>query len=193
MPSGCSLRKLPLFVLLLEATLRQRRSLVEWVTAALVTGGCARLPNSAGRIASSGTLVGIVRALLRAVAVGNRALAARHSASAIAFWQNACARVPAAARRSHGGGSGCARHPAPRRLGVVCTAFAHTFFIRSLLALSAHTASVVAALEPVYGIALALLLLGEIPPARTLAGAVLIIGAALYATWRSGRGIRRLR
>jgi predicted dehydrogenase len=61
-------------------------------------------------------------------------------------------------------------------------ALAHTLFIRSLRALSAHTASVVAALEPVYGIALALLLLGEMPPVRTLAGAVLIIGAALYAT-----------
>jgi drug/metabolite transporter (DMT)-like permease len=76
-------------------------------------------------------------------------------------------------------------------LGVVCTALAHTLFIRSLRALSAHTASVVAALEPVYGIALALLLLGEVPPARTLAGAVLIVGAALYATRRSGRAIRR--
>jgi drug/metabolite transporter (DMT)-like permease len=41
---------------------------------------------------------------------------------------------------------------------------------------------VVTTLEPVYGIALAFLLLGETPDARTLAGAVLIVGAALWAT-----------
>jgi drug/metabolite transporter (DMT)-like permease len=51
--------------------------------------------------------------------------------------------------------------------------------------LSAHTASVVAALEPVYGIALAWALLVEVPGARTLAGAALIVGAAVFATWRS--------
>jgi drug/metabolite transporter (DMT)-like permease len=50
---------------------------------------------------------------------------------------------------------------------------------------SAHTASVVAALEPVYGIALAVLLLGEVPSPRTLLGASLIVGAALVATRRA--------
>jgi drug/metabolite transporter (DMT)-like permease len=188
----------PLFVLLLEAALRQRRlRLVEWVTAGLVTGGLLLVvpefhwQNRIVQGLSWGIVSGFTFALL---AVGNRALAARHSASAIAFWQNACAAVcllPLVAVT--------AVVPDARGilllvvLGVVCTALAHTLFIRSLSVLSAHTASVVAALEPVYGIALALLLLGEMPPARTLAGAVLIIGAAIYATWRSGRAIRRLR
>jgi len=45
-------------------------------------------------------------------------------------------------------------------LGLVCTAFAHTLFIAALRTVTAHTASVIAALEPVYGIALALLLSG---------------------------------
>jgi drug/metabolite transporter (DMT)-like permease len=67
-------------------------------------------------------------------------------------------------------------------LGLACTALAHTLFIASLRRVSAHVASVVAALEPVYGIALAALLLHEIPTLRTLVGAVLIVGAALYAT-----------
>jgi drug/metabolite transporter (DMT)-like permease len=48
--------------------------------------------------------------------------------------------------------------------------------------LSAHTASVVAALEPVYGIALAAVLLAEIPSIRTLAGAALIVFAAVVAS-----------
>ena len=69
-------------------------------------------------------------------------------------------------------------------LGVVCTALAHTLFIASLLRVPAATASVVSALEPVYGIALAALLQGEIPDARTLAGGALIVLAALLATRR---------
>jgi drug/metabolite transporter (DMT)-like permease len=59
-------------------------------------------------------------------------------------------------------------------------------FIRSLRLVSAHTASVVVALEPVYGIALAFALLGERPDGRTLVGAAVIIGAALWATSRAG-------
>ena len=52
---------------------------------------------------------------------------------------------------------------------------------------SAHTASVVAALEPVYGIVLAAVLLGERPDAATLAGVVLIVAAALLATRQATR------
>ena len=185
----------PLFVLLLESALRQRRlRFVEWVTAALVTGGLLlvvpefRWQNRVVQGLSWGIVSGFTFALL---AVANRTLAAGHSASAIAFWQNACAAaclLPLVAFT--------AVVPDARAilllvvLGIVCTALAHTLFIRSLRALSAHTASVVAALEPVYGIALALLLLGEIPALRTLAGAALIIGAAIYASRRSARAIR---
>ena len=70
-------------------------------------------------------------------------------------------------------------------LGVICTALAHTLFIRSLRVLSAHTASVVATMEPVYGIALAVLLLGERPNTATLTGGAIIVGAALWATLRA--------
>ncbi|MDQ2962632.1 MAG: DMT family transporter [Pseudomonadota bacterium] len=181
----------PLFVLLLEAAQRQRRLLcVEWVTAVLVTGGLLLVVPEfrwQNRIVQ-GLLWGIVSGFTFALlAVANRALGVRHSAAAIAFSQNAFAAaclLPLVAVT--------VVVPDTRAvlllivLGVVCTALAHTLFIRSLRAVSAHTASVVAALEPVYGIALALLLLGEMPPARTLAGAALIIGAALYAT-RSSR------
>ena len=71
-------------------------------------------------------------------------------------------------------------------LGLVCTALAHTLFIaRAARDVSAHTASVVAALEPVYGIALAVAAAGRIPDARTLAGGALIVGAAIFATRRA--------
>jgi len=66
-------------------------------------------------------------------------------------------------------------------LGVVFTAFAHTCFIRSLSVIRVQTASVIAGLEPVYGILFAFLLLNEIPDLRTLTGGILIIGATIAA------------
>ena len=73
-------------------------------------------------------------------------------------------------------------------LGLCCTALAHTLFIGGLAVVTAHTASVIAALEPVYGIVLALAFLGEVPGARTIAGGVLIVAAAVIATRRSHLG-----
>ena len=70
-------------------------------------------------------------------------------------------------------------------LGLACTALSHTLFIGALATVSAHTASVIAALEPVYGIVLALAFLGEVPGPWTLAGGALIVAAAVVATRRS--------
>ena len=69
-------------------------------------------------------------------------------------------------------------------LGVAATGVAHTLFIASMQRVSAHTASIVAALEPVYGIALAVALLHEVPGPRTLFGGALIVAAALIASRR---------
>jgi len=66
-------------------------------------------------------------------------------------------------------------------LGVLCTAVPHTLFIKSLGILKAQLASVVSALEPVYGIALAIIFLHEIPELKTLLGAALVLGAVLLA------------
>ncbi len=66
-------------------------------------------------------------------------------------------------------------------LGVVFTAMAHTFFIQSLTKIRAQTASVIAGLEPVYGIIFAFFLLNEVPGVRTLAGGLVIIGATIAA------------
>jgi drug/metabolite transporter (DMT)-like permease len=66
--------------------------------------------------------------------------------------------------------------------GVVFTAIAHTLFIEALRAVRAQTVAIVSTLEPVYGIALAAWLLGEIPEPRTAAGGGLILGAVLWTT-----------
>ena len=68
-------------------------------------------------------------------------------------------------------------------LGVLCTAVAHTLFIESLAVLRTQTASIISALEPVYGILLAALVLGEVPSFRTLVGGGLIFGTILWASW----------
>lgn len=75
--------------------------------------------------------------------------------------------------------------PALVLLGVVFTALAHTCFISSLSHIRAQTASVVAGLEPVYGIILAFFLLNETPDIRTLAGGMVIITATIMAGYFS--------
>jgi drug/metabolite transporter (DMT)-like permease len=64
-------------------------------------------------------------------------------------------------------------------LGVVCTALAHTLFIASMRTITAQTASLLASLEPVWGIAFSVLLLSDIPTASTLLGGAIIFGATL--------------
>jgi drug/metabolite transporter (DMT)-like permease len=183
----------PLFVLLLERWLLGRHwSGVEAFTAALVAIGLAVLvpsfdvADSTVRGLAWGVLSGFTFALL---AVRSRALAETHASLDIALWQNAFAALFLAPIVWWG------RAAVPALtvrdlvlllvLGLLCTALAHTLFIASLRRLSAHTASVVAALEPVYGIALAAALLGEVPSLRTLAGGTLIVVAALAATRRA--------
>ena len=182
----------PLFVLPMEALLLRRGPRIgEWASAAIVAAGLALLvpqfdiDNRVVQGVLWGMLSGFTFALL---ALGNRSLAGRRDAGEIAFWQNACAGaclLPAL----------LLVHALPGArdlaalvvLGLVCTALAHTLFIRSLRTVSAHAASIVAALEPVYGIVLAALLLGEFPNARTLAGAILIVGATLWTSARANR------
>ena len=66
-------------------------------------------------------------------------------------------------------------------LGVACTALPQTLFIKSLAVLKAQLASVVAGLEPVYGIVFAVFLLGEVPDMQTISGAVIVFGAVILA------------
>jgi len=62
-------------------------------------------------------------------------------------------------------------------LGVVCTAVSHTLFIKGMKTIKAQTASIIHALEPVYGIIFAFILLREIPALRTILGGMVILMA----------------
>lgn len=70
-------------------------------------------------------------------------------------------------------------------LGVVCTACAHALFIQGLTVVRAQTASILTALEPVYGILLAWLIVQEQPAVRTLGGGLLILAAAVVISRRN--------
>ncbi|MFB0565346.1 MAG: DMT family transporter [Candidatus Aminicenantaceae bacterium] len=77
-------------------------------------------------------------------------------------------------------------------LGVFCTAGAHSLFIKSMRYIKAQTASIISSLEPVYGIVLALFLLGEIPELRTISGGAIILGTAFTVSLRTiKRGDKR--
>jgi len=67
-------------------------------------------------------------------------------------------------------------------LGVFCTGMAHSLFVASLRVLKARTTSVIFALEPVYGIAIAWWLFDEQPTMRMLLGGALIILASVITS-----------
>jgi len=185
----------PLFVIVLERWLLGRRwKAPEATTAVLVVAGLAMLvPTFA---LTDRTVQGLAWGMLSGftfawLTVRNRALGASRRPLAVALWQNAFAALCLAPLVFRPGGPAILVTPATLGLilllGAVCTALAHTLFIASLSRLSAHTASVVTGLESVYGIALAALLLREIPDLRTCVGAALLVGAAIAASQRAAR------
>ena len=182
----------PLFVLVLE---RRRATSPaasgDTAIAVLTAAGLVVLaPNfSWSTDAFRGLALGVASGFTFAwLSVRTKQLVVSVSATRIAFWQNAFAAaclVPVVVLASP-----LPAWPAPGDwllilvLGIVCTGVAHTLFIASMQRVSAHTASIVAALEPVYGILLAIVLLHELPDVRTLSGGALIVAAALIASRR---------
>lgn len=72
-------------------------------------------------------------------------------------------------------------------MGVVFTAIAHTLFISGLRTVKVRTAGIITGLESVYGVAAAMLFLGEIPGIREIIGGCIILAVALYSTLASTR------
>ncbi|MFP4609633.1 MAG: DMT family transporter [Thiohalophilus sp.] len=72
-------------------------------------------------------------------------------------------------------------------LGVVFTALPHTLFAFSLRNFKAKTASLVACLQVVYATLFAALLLDELPAMSTVTGGLIVVGAAVFETYITGR------
>lgn len=182
----------PVFTVLLEPLFGQgqitRNNLL--IAALTLAGVAILLPPldwqlSDTRGAVWGLLAGFSFALLALV---NRRLVAYNPGQRIAFWQDLVAfgvLLPL-----------CVSQPAQPTgtdlgllllLGIVFTGVSHSLFIRGLRHVPARTASVLASLEPVYGILAAFLLLGQVPQARTLLGGGVILAATFLASYRPWR------
>jgi drug/metabolite transporter (DMT)-like permease len=183
-----SFSSFPIFTAVLEPLLlRVRPSRVQVAAALLVgVGVYVLVPDfSWSSHATQGVVWGLAAALTFAVlSVVNRWLGARYSSVQISAYQDLVAAVvllPALFLVR-------ATRPFTLRelglllglllvLGLACTALAHTLFIAGMRSVSAQLASLVASLEPVWGILFALVLLGEVPADRTLLGGAVILSA----------------
>ncbi len=67
-------------------------------------------------------------------------------------------------------------------LGILFTALSHSLFIDGLKKVKAQTASIIASLEPVYGILFGLLIFSELPDLRTAIGGIIIIASVIISS-----------
>ena len=74
-------------------------------------------------------------------------------------------------------------------LGVFFTAVPHTLFAFSLLNLKAKTVSLVACVQVVYATIFAALLLSEWPQLSTAVGGLVVVSAAMYESYTTGRKV----
>ena len=176
----------PLFVTLLEPLIfAQRYRATDLLTAVLVFFGLLLVVPEfdLGNSATLGLLWAILSGALFAVlTLINRKLVETNSFLTVAFFQHSSAAVcmlpfVVVAANNIDANSLLLL----LILGVVCTALPQILFIKSLKRVKAQLASIVAGLEPVYGIGFAALLLGEVPTLQTIVGAGIVFAAVILA------------
>jgi len=177
----------PLFVTFLEPLAFHRKLTCRGVVIAVIIlmGVIVTIPAfSFQNSMFLGIAVGMVSSLAYAVlTVMNKGLAVRYGGTVTAFYEQATAALVLLPFALWGTSTVPSLTDAALLLflGLVTTALAHTLFINSLKELPAQLAGVCSAMETVYGILLALLLLGEVPSVREIIGAVIIVGAVVAA------------
>lgn len=186
----------PIFVTFFEPVFLKEKFRFADVVLALVTfmGVLLVVPAfSLDNTTTQGALWGITSGLTFALlSILNRKYARAYSSLVVAFYQDAAAALVLVPFLFI---------PAPiitiqdillmALLGIVFTGVAHSLFIKGLATVKAQTASIIASLEPVYGILAAALFLGELPTARELYGGTIILVAAIYATARKTNQVQR--
>lgn len=188
----------PLFTAAFEPLLlRQRPSRLQAVAAVLVLPGIVllvpafSLSDAVTRGVLWGVLAGATFALL---SVANRWLGRRYSPISVGLYQDGVAALVLLPTLLFVAPSMPLTPPrlvALLALGLGCTALAHTLFISSMRSISAQLASLIASLEPVWGIVFALALLSQVPSVRTLIGGVLIVAATLLPAFGAFVAMRR--
>jgi drug/metabolite transporter (DMT)-like permease len=181
----------PLFVTFLEPLVfKEKLHRSDIGTAVLVVAGLVLVTPSldVGNHVTQGVLWGVLSGFtIAGLTLFNRSFIREHSAMAVAFYQQAGAALsvlPVVLTKWS---------PISQRsilllvlLGVVFTALLQVLAVASLRHIRAQTASVIIALEPVYGVLFAIFILGEIPTTRTILGGLLICGAVFSATLKHG-------
>ena len=191
----------PLFVTFLEPLVFHRKPSGKniLIAAVILIGVAVTIPElSFKNTMVQGILTGVFSSFLYAVlAVMNKNFAGKYDGALTAFYEQFSAALVLLPFILCAG-----LHPSAKDLGflllfgVVTTAFAHTLFIGSLKEIPAQLAGVCSSMETVYGILLALLLLGEVPSFREILGAVIIVGAVVCAQLgareeEQGRAVRQ--
>jgi drug/metabolite transporter (DMT)-like permease len=179
----------PVFITCIEPWwFKEKRRAFDGITALLVmVGVCIMVyPSPFGGQIFSGVAWGILSGFTFAIlSLLNRKWVREHPPVVIAFYQNGFAfllLMPMLA--GFHGHLGAGQWAMLAFLGVVCTALSHALFIRGLTFIRAQLASVIACLEPVYGIVFAYLLLDETPSPPTLAGGTVILITTIAAMSR---------
>jgi drug/metabolite transporter (DMT)-like permease len=182
----------PLFTTFLEPLVHgERLRRQDVVTAIVVSAGLVLVTPSFdfGNQLTQGLLWGILSAFCYAVlSLISRATTSSYPAASIAFYQQgfaALCSLPFALQWEGTLAMNDVLYLAV--LGIVFTALLQGLVVASLRHLRAQTTSVVFGLEPVYGILLAWLVIGETPAVRTVAGGILICGAVLWASVSHGK------
>lgn len=182
----------PLFLTVLEPLVfRERMRASGGVEALLLLAGVVITvpPTGLDRQIMAGAAWGMLSGLAYAVlSLTNRYLSGRYPARVVCLYEQGTAAVallPAVLlwRGEWSAVSVCGIGV----LGVVCTALAHSLYVAAQRQVSAQTAGIVSGMETVYGILYALILLGEVPTGREIAGGALILGVSFAASLRAGR------
>lgn len=134
-----------------------------------------------------GTISGLAFSLLTII---NRKLSQKYSSLVLAFYQDTLAMLwllPLFFKVNSNLPLNLKNTVLLLLLGMVCTAGAHTLFIRGLRYIEAQISSLISSLEPVYGVIFGYIILKEIPDFRTLLGGFLILGSVIAVSILSAR------
>lgn len=177
----------PVFVTFLEPYfLKHKIQTIDIVTAVITVLGAALVVPSfqLGNSTTQGVIWGLISAFTFALlSVFNKKNVKAYSSLVIAFYQDLVATIVLLPFFFI---SKPSLHPTNIILlvvlGVIFTALSHSLFIQGMTKVKAQTASIIASLEPVYGIIFAALLLSEYPSIRTLLGGGIILCTVFYSS-----------
>lgn len=178
----------PLFVIFFQAIQQLRQINIRDLLSAglIIIGIYIMVPNAADPQQLTGWLWGFGSALLFAIlTLQNQALVKTYNAIQISLFQNGIACLALSLTMvslTELSNLSVAQWVWLALCGIICTAVAHTLLIRCFNTLPAVQISFIVNLEPVYGLALAIILLKESMTISALMGGTIVIGAIIINT-----------